>query len=351
MANEEQLRIIRQGPEVWNEWRKKNPKKEIDFYNTDLSKLDLHGADLREVNLSAAGISESDLHRADLYGANLSGASIIRSNLSEADLRNADLLGTILVESDLHGARLNNARLYKADLNKANLRAADLSECDLTNAILVEANLAGANITDCRIYGASAWGLILNNAIQRNLIITPPNESAITVDDLEVAQFIYILLHNDKIRHVIDTITSKVVLILGRFAPERMAVLDELREELRKRDYLPVLFDFEKPASRDLTETISTLAHMARFVIADITEAKSIPAELERIVPDLPSVPVQPIILDSECEYALFEHVRRYPWVLEPYRYENQEQLLATLQEKVIAPAEAKVEEIRNIGK
>ena len=34
-----------------------------------------------------------------------------------------------------------------------------------------------------------------------------------TVDNIEVAQFIYLLLHNQKIRDVIDTITSKTVLI------------------------------------------------------------------------------------------------------------------------------------------
>jgi hypothetical protein len=69
----------------------------------------------------------------------------------------------------------------------------------------------------------------------------------ITLDELEVAQFIYLLLNNKRLRKVIDTITSKVVLILGRFTPERKAILDALREELRRRDYLPVLFDFENP--------------------------------------------------------------------------------------------------------
>ena len=83
---------------------------------------------------------------------------------------------------------------------------------------------------------------------------------------------------------VIDTITSKAVLILGRFTEERKAVLDALREELRKRDYLPILFDFDVPATRDITETISLLARMARFVVADITDAKSIPQELAVIV-------------------------------------------------------------------
>jgi hypothetical protein len=37
-------------------------------------------------------------------------------------------------------------------------------------------------------------------------------------------------------------------------------VLDALREELRKRNYLPILFDFNAPATRDITETVSLLA-------------------------------------------------------------------------------------------
>ena len=120
------------------------------------------------------------------------------------------------------------------------------------------------------------------------MVITPENEPEITVDNIEVAQFIYLLLHNQKIRDVIDTITSKAVLILGRFTDERKAVLDALREELRKRDYLPILFDFDVPATRDITETVSLLARMARFIIADLTDPSSIPKELEAIVPALP---------------------------------------------------------------
>jgi hypothetical protein len=136
------------------------------------------------------------------------------------------------------------------------------------------------------------------------------------------------------------------VLILGRFTQERKAVLDAMREELRRRNYLPILFDFEKPASRDLTETISTLVHLVHFSIADITEAKSIPQELQRIVPDLPSVPVQPVLQASAEEYSMFEHFTRYPWVLETYRYESLEDVMTALAEKVIAPAEVKANEL-----
>src|SRR5215471_13011491 len=178
---------------------------------------------------------------------------------------------------------------------------------------LIEAKLDGANLTKCLIYGVSAWDITLENTTQTDLIITRPWQPAITVDNLEVAQFIYLLLNNPRVRDVIDTITSKVVLILGRFTDERKAALDALREELRKRDYLPILFDFNVPASRDITETISLLARMALFVVADITDARSIPQEFAAIVPDLPSVPVQPLLLEGTAEYGMFEHFKRYP--------------------------------------
>ena len=62
------------------------------------------------------------------------------------------------------------------------------------------------------------------------------------------------------------------MLILGRFTDERKPVLDALREELRKRDYLPILFDFAVPAKRDITKSVSLLARMARFVIAGLKQ-------------------------------------------------------------------------------
>ena len=45
----------------------------------------------------------------------------------------------------------------------------------------------------------------------------------ITVDSIEVARFVYLVLHNEKIRDVIDTITSKVVLILSSNAKRNIA--------------------------------------------------------------------------------------------------------------------------------
>src|SRR5262249_50064942 len=224
-------------------------------------------------------------------------------NLSGAILRRAFLVTAILAGADLSEANLSKASLNAANLIGADLRKAILGGADLTRANLIETDFSGADLTGCRIYGVSAWRLKLEKTQQQNLVITREDEPAITVDNIEVAQFIYLLLHNQKVRDVIDTITSKVVLILGRFTDDRKKVLDALREELRKRNYLPILFDFSVPATRDITETISLLARMARFVVADITDARSIPQELAVIVPDLPSVPVQPLLLEGSAEY------------------------------------------------
>jgi len=278
-------------------------------------------------------------------------AKLMKTALPCANLEHANLRYANLQWADLSDARMNQAILSPADLDQADLSRADLSGANLrwanlTNVRFVKTNLSQADLTLCQVFGISVWNPVLTGAIQTNLRITTDDEPEITVDDLEVAQFIYLMLHNERIRQVIDTITSKVVLILGRFTKPRKRVLDALRDELRRRNYLPVVFDFEKPANRDLTETISTLAHMARFVIADLTDAKSIPQELSAIIPTLPSVAIQPLIHGDDAEYAMFEHWQRYPWVRETYRYESRDTLLAALKEHVIHPAEQRANEI-----
>jgi hypothetical protein len=238
------------------------------------------------------------------------------------------------------------ANLQRADLWRANLDGADLREAKLWEASLVHTNVEGCNLNGCRIYGISVWDLEGEPMAQKNLVITPSGNAEITVDDLEVAQFIYLLLNNQKIRNVLDTITSKGVLILGRFYEERKGVLDAIKDKLRDKGYLPILFDFENSENRDLTETIMTLAGMCRFVIADITDAKSIPQELKSIVPNFPSVPIKPILAESFREYAMFGHFTRFDWVLDTYFYPSEEVLIENLDNMVISPSEAKWEEM-----
>jgi hypothetical protein len=132
------------------------------------------------------------------------------------------------------------------------------------------------------------------------------------------------------------------VLILGRFTADRKKVLDAIREELRKRNYLPILFDFDVPKTRNVTETVTLLARMARFIIADLTDPSSIPQELQAIIPSV-RVPIQPLLLEGSSLYSMFKDFEDFPWVLPVYQYNEPEQLLATLAD-VIAPAEGKAE-------
>jgi uncharacterized protein YjbI with pentapeptide repeats len=366
-----------EGVEAWNHWRKQNPDarpdlSEANLLGSDLRCAQFHGVDLCEANLSRMDLGRANFSKAYLLGADLSNATLSHgnltwsnldgANLSGADFREAELFQAKLNFANLNGANLSEARLIGATLNAAklvgailirakisdaqlvgaNLSGADLSGASLNMAMLCNTNLEGATLTNCSVYGISVWNVNLRNAAQKNLVITPNGESPIQVDNLEVAQFIYLLLNNEKIRSVIDTITSKVVLILGRFTPGRKAVLDAIRNELRKRDYLPVLFDFEKPTSKDLTGTISTLASMARFIIADLTDPNSVPHELATVIPAT-VVPVQAIILKGQRPYPMFVDLRkRYRWVLKPYQYDSEDMLIAQLGKQVIAPAEAK---------
>lgn len=83
---------------------------------------------------------------------------------------------------------------------------------------------------------------------------------------------------------------------------------------------------------------MTTLANMARFIIADLTDPSSVPHELATIAPGT-VVPIQTILLCGQKEYSMFPDLkRRHHWVLEPYQYDSQKTLLASLNERVIAP-------------
>jgi hypothetical protein len=229
----------------------------------------------------------------------------------------------------------------------------DLSGVNLNETSLIKTNFSHANLSNCSIYGIAAWDVQIDEqTIQKNLTITPPNQPAITVDNLKIAQFIYLLLNNAEIRDAIDTIGKKAVLILGRFTPERKAVLDALRNVLRSQGYLPILFDFDKPSSQDLTETISTLAHLSRFILVDLTDPSSAPYEVGTIASNHIR-PIQAIFHPSDEARRVFamypDLIRRYHWVLPPYEYQDQKQLLASLAEHVIEPAERKAKELARL--
>ena len=260
MANEQHLTIMKRGTDVWNEWRKQYPKLRPDlekaflfnfsFFNGNLRNANLRKACFRGACLMQACLCKADLREAEFHDAELRGADFSKANLSRSSFLCADLSRAILKRAILMGVVLRGANLGGADLRNADLRGVDLRGADLSWAILSEANLSKANLTNCAVYAISAWNVQLDATLQSNLIITPEDdESIVRVDNLEVAQFIYLILNHSKLRDVLTAVTDRGVLLLGRFGNGGLEVLQTLAAKLREEKYLPILFDFERPGA------------------------------------------------------------------------------------------------------
>ena len=333
MTNQEQLEILKQGVKIWNKWRVENPAVEIDLSGSDLYGADLSSADLNGANLERAFLEKANLVKADLMKANLSQANLIDAHLFEANLSRANL---------------SRANLFGADLMGANLSAADMSGSTLANANLASARIHKAKVSGSWVYAVNVWNLQGEFEEQRDLIITHRGQPTITVDNIKVAQFIYLILNNEQIQDAINALTSKTVLILGRFAsPERKAILDALKNGLRGYNLLPIVFEFDRPTDKDFTKTIKTLASLSYFVIADITNPKSSPLELQAILPDY-QIPFVPIIQEGEQPFSMMVDLqKKYNWVLNTVSYSSVETLIEALKPAIIDPAIQKHNKLR----
>jgi hypothetical protein len=148
MANPEHLKILKQGVEVWNDWRKHNP-----LIVPELSEAVLSGSKLSDANFRMANLWRASLEKGDLNGGDFDGANLFQANLKEANLAAASFQDANLEWADLSGAFLYkaifwNASLRHACLNRADLTAADLGGANLAGAQLEFANLAGAGLTN-----------------------------------------------------------------------------------------------------------------------------------------------------------------------------------------------------------
>lgn len=367
--NLEHKEILDSGVEVWNAWRRRD-RTQPDLSSADLSKRNFTRFNFGGTIFYDAVFTESLLVRvnmmdADLTKAVLDDCHLAQANLSGATLYQASCIRSNFKQSSLYGANLKRANLTSANLCEANLLGADLIETNLSEANLKRANMTGvclnrANLRDsdlegCRVHGISVWNVSGVPKNQNALIVTAKGELELTVDDLEMAQFIHLLIKNDKIRKVIDNMVQKAVLILGRFTKEHLVILDTVKTALRQKGYLPIIFRFDGPDSRDLIETVSTIAHLARFIVADLSSLKAVSQELQAILPTLLSVPVVLIVSQADVESlkgGMWQSWLRYPVVLKTVvEYNSKAHLLEIFKERIIDSAEQKVSELRQEAK
>jgi uncharacterized protein YjbI with pentapeptide repeats len=407
MANPGHLDLVRDRIEHWNDWRRKNTRILPDFAGADLAELNLAGANLAKAdltearlagaNLSGANLTRAKLFRADLSQADLTRAVLFKANLSQADLaganlNGADLTGAFLIRANMSGASLigaclkeanlgqaslfraqlakailKQASFFKSDLSEADLSEADLEGANLQEAVLEQTNLRGANasnanlcfatllrtnlegavLDNCAVYGTSLWDVNLAETCQRDLDIMPAQQPVLSVDSLQTAQLVGMLLHHEKARYEVFSITLNTVLVIGRFPEERKPVLLAIKEALRRSDYSPLVLDFHRPGSGDKNEIVKTLGRMSRFVVADLTGDRRIAETLDAVVHFLPSIPIQPIGEAGREQAALDSHYGKYRWVQPFWSFRDPDDLAARIGPEVIGPAEHKAAEIR----
>jgi uncharacterized protein YjbI with pentapeptide repeats len=122
----------------------RDPKKDPENEQIDLSYTDLRGLNLQGANLAQTNLYQANLSQTNLAGANLSGAILSAANLTGANLNFANLTGTILSAANLASANLTAANLHRANLYLASLK----------DAILHDAILEGANLREAKFTGS-----------------------------------------------------------------------------------------------------------------------------------------------------------------------------------------------------
>jgi hypothetical protein len=110
---------------------------------------------------------------------------------------------------------------------------------------------------------------------------------------------------------------------------------------------VPIVFNFDKPETKGFTETVRLLAGLSRFVIADVTNPKSAPLELQATVPEI-MVPFFPIIEEGQEPFAMLTDlwIQHRDWVFEPIHYSSQDALADALDKEIIGPAETRFGEL-----
>lgn len=315
---------------------------ELNMEGALLDKIELDGYSIRDVNfehasmvraqLSGLLIRNSSLRFADLREARIRRTQILGADFQYARLERADMDGSeffhaYFTGAKMAGANLRGAHLVDADFTDADLSGADMTGADLRWCRMIRTKLNGAILDGARVFGLSAWSVETDAAtLQRGLVISEEG-TGVTVDRLDIAQLLHLVMDNRNLTHIVSALTSRLVLILGRFVAPRMEILRFVASIVERHGLIPVIFDFDAPGSRDMTETVGALAHLSALVIADLTDPKSVPQELSTIVPSLPSLPVIPIIDAASEPYSMFPHFLRYPWVQAPLSYADRSEL------------------------
>lgn len=359
------LALLNKGANSWNSWiedLKKNVHNiklrsdkslrnyqayQISFSIATFPKMKFGRSVFTKYNFSRLKIQSSEFDNVEFNECNFFETQFNNSIFKKCVFNNCSFKKTYFIDANLSSSTFNNCMFIGSNLSKTNQYQTTYHNCTLLYTYLMFAHLVEtyfykSTIDSCKIYGVSTWGIKVEDSISKNLIITKHSDadSEISVDNIEIAQHIYMLIDNKKIRNLITTLTSKVILILGRFTDARLDILEAIKDNIRNQGYIPMLFTFTPSTNRDLIETIFLMASISRMVFADITDPSSVSHEISEIVKNFPSLTVQPLLFDPVSddeeqeevkEYATIEHFKNYTWFKNTFKYYSKSHLTSKI--------------------
>jgi uncharacterized protein YjbI with pentapeptide repeats len=331
MTQDNPSEVLMQGAKIWNAWRERNLGR-VHFANPNW--YDCPGP---------GGLQVKGRNRLNFSGMNLSGVSIHSAFAEGLNLRNSVFEDSHLEEGDFSranfsGATFRNTKFNKTILTGANFDGATFVNCNLNRVNLVGASFHVEEITETIVYGISAWDLQTSDGMkQSKLVIEKTYELysellqrgvvPMTVDDIQLAQFIYYLSNHKRMREALNILNEKGVLLLGRFKDGGLERLYSMRGWFQEKGYMAMIFDFARPDNLSLTETVVTMAGLSKFVVVDLS-GSSVPAELQAILGQIK----KPVLAFGD-PYALFPDLADQTSVVAIEGVDSN--LLAALEEKV----------------
>jgi hypothetical protein len=108
------------------------------------------------------------------------------------------------------------------------------------------------------------------------------------------------------------------------------------------------MFDFDKPSSKTMTDTVRLLAQMSRFIIVDLTDPASAPYELGLLMAmNLRTTPLVPVIHRAQIPFAMFDDLAAERWVLPLVHYRDTDELIKRLNPEIVQPAERRIKHLQ----
>jgi uncharacterized protein YjbI with pentapeptide repeats len=339
---------------TWDDWKESN-ESSLDIFNGNINAIrypnwysspNRDGLEVKGRNVyDFSGIHLKDvmIHNAFAEGLNIQKSVFEDVYFDDGDFSRANFCNCQFI----------NTKFNKTIFTDANFNGATFINCNLNRVNLTNAKFQVKEIKETVIYGISAWDIeISEDSIQSKLVIEKTyslyseiiaeGRIPLMVDNIELAQFIYYLSNHKKLRDTINILNNRGVLLLGKFKDGGLERLYKLRDWFSDQNYLPMIFDFDRPSSLDYTETIVTLSGLSKLVVADLS-GDSVPQELHAILTNF----VKPVIVyHDKVAYSMLKDLKRKNKYFHDIKFDGTEKNLLTLLPAKLKEAETDFRDI-----